>query len=149
MAWLNPAVAAQLVAMVDAFLLRQREALPPLVQVAQPRVNLAVVDSSCDQVLVFVDVKLHTAQTLRGVCVNVLHMLDFFKSFVHLHLLDSVAHGSKWSISQELLAHHFSSNHYVGVAESVLGVRESARAALRQLVNMQGAEDKQQADQVH
>lgn len=43
----HPAVAAQLVAMVDAFLLRQREALPPLVQVAQPRVNLAVVDSSC------------------------------------------------------------------------------------------------------
>lgn len=38
---------------------------------------------------------------------------------------------------------------YVGVAEGVLGVRESARAALRQLVNMQGAEDKQQADQVH
>lgn len=29
----------------------------------------------------------------------------------HLHLLDRVAHGSKRSISQELLAHHFSSNH--------------------------------------
>lgn len=147
MAGLNPAVAAQLVAMVDALLLCQREALPPLVHVAQPRVNLAIVDSSCYQVLVLVDVKLHTTQTLRGICVNVLHMLDFFKSFVHLHLLDRVAHGSKRSVSQELLAHHFSSNHYIGVAEGVLRVRQSARAALSQLVNLQGAEDKQQADQ--
>lgn len=37
---------------------------------------------------------------------------------------------------------------YVGVAEGVLRVRQSARAALRQLVNVQAAEDEQQADQV-
>lgn len=36
----------------------------------------------------------------------------------------------------------------VGVAVGVLRVRQSARAALRQLVNLQAAEDKQQADQV-
>lgn len=36
---------------------------------------------------------------------------------------------------------------YVGVAEGVLRVRQSARTALRQL-NVQAAEDKQQADQV-
>lgn len=42
----HPAVAAQLVAMVEAFLLRQREALPPLVEVAQPRVDLVVVYSA-------------------------------------------------------------------------------------------------------
>lgn len=37
---------------------------------------------------------------------------------------------------------------YVGVAEGVLRVRQSARTALRQLLNVQAAEDKQQADQV-
>lgn len=42
----HPAVAAQLVAVVDAFLLGQRETLPPLVEVAQPRVDLAVVHST-------------------------------------------------------------------------------------------------------
>lgn len=42
----HPAVAAQLVAMVEALLLREREALPPLVDVAQPRVDLVVVDSA-------------------------------------------------------------------------------------------------------
>lgn len=42
----HPAVAAQLVAMVEAFLLRKREALPPLVEVAQPRVDLVVVYSA-------------------------------------------------------------------------------------------------------
>lgn len=43
----HPAVAAQLVAMVEAFLLGQREALPPLVEVAQPRVDPALVHSAC------------------------------------------------------------------------------------------------------
>lgn len=37
-----------------------------------------------DQVLVLVDVELHAAQTLRGVCVDVLHMLNFVEAFVHL-----------------------------------------------------------------
>lgn len=37
---------------------------------------------------------------------------------------------------------------YVGVAECVLWVRQSARAAIRQLVNVEAAEDEQQADQV-
>lgn len=37
---------------------------------------------------------------------------------------------------------------YVGVAERVLGVRQGARTALRQPVNVQAAEDEQQADQV-
>lgn len=37
---------------------------------------------------------------------------------------------------------------YVGVAEGVLRVRQSARAALRQLLNVQAAEDQKQADQV-
>lgn len=44
----------------------------------------SVAQLTCDQVLVLVDVKLHSAQTLRGVCVDVLHVLDLFKSFVHL-----------------------------------------------------------------
>lgn len=39
----HPAVAAQLVAVVEALLLRQRQPFPPLVEVAQPRVNLVVV----------------------------------------------------------------------------------------------------------
>lgn len=42
----HPAVAAQLVAMVEAFLLGQREALPPLVEVAQPCVDLVIVHSA-------------------------------------------------------------------------------------------------------
>lgn len=37
---------------------------------------------------------------------------------------------------------------YVRVAEGVLRVRQSARAALGQLVDVQAAEDEQQADQV-
>lgn len=37
---------------------------------------------------------------------------------------------------------------YIRVAEGVLRVRQSARAALGQLVNVQAAEDDQQADQV-
>lgn len=39
---------------------------------------------TCDQVLVLVDVELHAAQTLGGVCVDVLHMLNFVEAFVHL-----------------------------------------------------------------
>lgn len=42
----HPAVAAQLVAMVEAFLLGQREALPPLVEVAQPGVDLVIIHST-------------------------------------------------------------------------------------------------------
>lgn len=42
----HPAVAAQLVAVVEAFLLCKREAFPPLVEVAQPRVDLVVVYSA-------------------------------------------------------------------------------------------------------
>lgn len=38
----HPAVAAQLVAVVDALLLGQREALPWLVEITQPGVDLAV-----------------------------------------------------------------------------------------------------------
>lgn len=37
---------------------------------------------------------------------------------------------------------------YIRVAEGVLRVRQSARAALGQLVDVQAAEDEQQADQV-
>lgn len=37
---------------------------------------------------------------------------------------------------------------YIRVAEGVLRVRQSARAALGQLVNVQAAEDEEQADQV-
>lgn len=39
---------------------------------------------TCDQVLVLVDIKLDAAQTLRGIRVYVLHMMDLFKPFVHL-----------------------------------------------------------------
>lgn len=39
---------------------------------------------TCDQILVLVDVELHAAQTLGGVCVDVLHMLNFLEAFVHL-----------------------------------------------------------------
>lgn len=42
----HPAVTAQLVAMVEAFLLGQREALPPLVEVAQPGVDLVIIHST-------------------------------------------------------------------------------------------------------
>jgi len=45
----HPAVAAQLVAVVDALLLGQREALPPLVEVAQARVDLAIVHPTCSR----------------------------------------------------------------------------------------------------
>lgn len=41
-------------------------------------------DLTCDQVLVLVDVELDAAQTLGGVCVDVLHMLNFVEAFVHL-----------------------------------------------------------------
>lgn len=43
-----------------------------------------IINLTCDQVLVLVDVELHAAQTLRGVCVDVLHMLNFVEAFVHL-----------------------------------------------------------------
>lgn len=39
---------------------------------------------TCDQVLVLVDIKLDAAQTLRGIRVYVLHMMDLFEPFVHL-----------------------------------------------------------------
>lgn len=39
---------------------------------------------TCNQVLVLVDVELDSAQTLRGVRVDVLHMMDLFEPFVHL-----------------------------------------------------------------
>lgn len=45
----HPAVAAQLVAVVDALLLGQREVLPPLVEVAQARVDLAIVHPTCSR----------------------------------------------------------------------------------------------------
>lgn len=45
---------------------------------------------TCDQVLVLVDVKLHTTQTLWGICVDVLHVLDFVKSFVHLQDMEQI-----------------------------------------------------------
>lgn len=95
MAGLNPAVAAQLVAVVDALLLGQREALPWLVEITQPGVDLAVEHAACDQVLVLVDVELDSTQTLRGICVDVLNVLHFVESFVHLHLFDRVTHGAK------------------------------------------------------
>lgn len=37
-----------------------------------------------------------------------------FGWFAHLHLLDCVAHRSKRPVPQELLAHHFSSDHCEG-----------------------------------
>lgn len=43
-----------------------------------------IITLTCDQVLVLVDVELHTAQALGGVCVDVLHMLNFVEAFVHL-----------------------------------------------------------------
>lgn len=39
---------------------------------------------TCDQVLVLVDLKLDAAQALGGVRVDVLHVLNFLESFVHL-----------------------------------------------------------------
>lgn len=42
----HPAVAAQLVAVVEAFLLGQREALPSLVEVAQPCVDLVIIHAT-------------------------------------------------------------------------------------------------------
>lgn len=42
----HPAIAAQLVAMVEAFLLGQRESFPPLVEVAQPCVHLIIIHST-------------------------------------------------------------------------------------------------------
>lgn len=41
-------------------------------------------DLTCDQVLVFVDVKLDSTHTLRVMCVDVLHVLDFIKALIHL-----------------------------------------------------------------
>lgn len=64
--------------------------LPPKFLLIYRRWALSIVtrDASasltCDQVLVLVDVELHAAQTLRGVRVDVLHMLNFLESFVHL-----------------------------------------------------------------
>lgn len=43
-----------------------------------------IITLTCDQVLVLVDVELHTAQALGGVCVDVLHMLNFVEALVHL-----------------------------------------------------------------
>jgi len=43
----HPAVTAQLIAVVDALLLRQRQTLPSLVKVTQTRVQLPVVNTTC------------------------------------------------------------------------------------------------------
>lgn len=54
---------------------------------SQVRCTATVASNSrptCDQVLVLVDVELDAAQALGGVCVDVLHVLDFVESFVHL-----------------------------------------------------------------
>lgn len=147
MARFDPAVAAQLVAVVNALLLSQRQSLPPLVEVTQPSVDLSIVHPSCDEILILVDVKLDSTQTLGGVCVNVLHVLHLLEAFVHLHLFDGVSHGSKRPISEQLLAHHFSADHDVGVTICVLRVRERARAAVREL-ELQAAEDEEQAHEV-
>lgn len=42
----HPAVAAQLVAVVEAFLLGQREPLPSLIEVAQPCVDLVIIHAT-------------------------------------------------------------------------------------------------------
>ena len=39
---------------------------------------------TCNKVLVFVDVKLHPTQALGGVSIDVLNVLHFGESFVHL-----------------------------------------------------------------
>lgn len=46
--------------------------------------GLHLLDLTCDQVLVLVDVKLDATQTLGGVGVDVLHVLDLVEAFVHL-----------------------------------------------------------------
>lgn len=45
---------------------------------------------------------------------NVAKVKLTFGWFAHLHLLDCVAHRSKRPVPQELLAHHFSSDHCEG-----------------------------------
>lgn len=42
----HPAVAAQLVTMVHSFFLSEGQAFPPLIEVTEPRVNLAVVHTT-------------------------------------------------------------------------------------------------------
>lgn len=43
----HPALAAQLVAVVDALLLRQRESLPPLVEVTEASIEPALKHTAC------------------------------------------------------------------------------------------------------
>lgn len=125
---LDPAVTAQLIAVVHALLLRQRQTLPSLVKVTQPRVQLPVVDAACDQILVFVDVELDSTHALEVVCVDVLHVLHLLEALIHLHLFDRVAQSAEQIVVQQLLPHDFSSDHDVGVTVRVLWMRRRARA---------------------
>lgn len=123
---LNPAVTAQLIAMIDAFLLSQRQKFPSFIKVTQSSVDLTIVNTTCDQVLIFVDIKLHSTHALRVMRVDVLHMLDFFKALIHLHLFDGVAQGTEGAIVQKFLSHDLCSNNDLGVAVRVLWMRHRA-----------------------
>lgn len=139
--WFNPAVTAQLIAMIDAFLLSQRQAFPPLIEVTQSSVDLTVMNTTCDQVLVFVDVKLDSTHTLGVMRVDVLHVLDFIKPLIHLHLFDGVAQGTKGAVTQKFLPHNFCPDDDVRVAVRVLWMRHHARTRVCAPVHLHTEEE--------
>lgn len=130
----NLASTAQMITMIQSFTLGQSQPVPFLIPIAKASVNLPFIHAACNQILVLVDLQLDSTKTLRGFCVDVLNMWHYLEALVHLHLLDCVSHSSKWSIFHELLPHNFSSDHDVGVAESVLRVDGDASASLHHQV---------------
>lgn len=61
---------------------------------------------------------------------DVLHMGHLTEASVHLHLLNGVDQCAKRPLLHQLLPHHFGSDHYVGVAEGILGMARRTCARL-------------------
>lgn len=129
-AGLDLAVTTQVIPIVQPLALGDGELVPPLHEVAQSYVYLPIIDTACQQVLVLVDLQLNTTETLRCFRVDVLHMGHPAEASVHLHLLNGVDQCAKGPLLHQLLPHHSGPDHYVGVAEGVLGVAGRACARL-------------------
>lgn len=105
------AVTAQVISIVQPLALGEGELVPPLHEVTQSCVHLAIIDTACQQVLVLVDLKLKATETFRGFRVDVLHMGHLGEPSVHLHLLDGVDQCAKGPLLHQFLPYHLGPDH--------------------------------------
>lgn len=110
-AGLDLAVTTQVIPIVQPLALGEGELVPPLHKVAQPCVHLAIVDATCQQVLVLVDLQLKATETLGSFRVDVLHVGHLGEASVHLHLLDGVDQRAEGPLLYQLLPHHLGPDH--------------------------------------